>query len=98
MSVPATEDMLMTTPPFPPLLTDMCSIAVLVPSITAFYRAGEEEESRLELSTSLVPRLSGGDSIATPAFQHPRIIKSPPESLGTRLVVKLRDSSSSPAL
>ena len=51
-----------------------------------------------ELSSSLVPRLSGGDSIATPAFQHPRIIKSPPESLGTRLVVKLRDSSSSPAL
>ena len=25
-------------------------------------------------------------SIATPAFQHPRIIKTPPESLGTRLV------------
>ena len=62
MSVPATEDMLMTTPPFPPLLTDMCSIAVLVPSITAFYRAGEEEESR-NLTTSLVPRLSGGDLI-----------------------------------
>ena len=36
---------------------------------------------RLRMCESVDTRLS----IATPAFQHPRIIKSPPESLGTRL-------------
>ena len=34
-------------------------------------------------------------SIATPAFQHPRIIKSPPESLGTRLDLLLCDRETS---
>ena len=49
------------------------------------------EPVALKTETSLVPRLSwrifnyAGVAIATPAFQHPRIIKSPPESLGTRL-------------
>ena len=38
--------------------------------------------NHLRMCESVDTRLS----IATPAFQHPRIIKSPPESLGTRLV------------
>ena len=37
--------------------------------------------NHLRMCESVDTRLS----IATPAFQHPRIIKSPPESLGTRL-------------
>ena len=41
--------------------------------------------NHLRMCESVDTRLS----IATPAFQHPRIIKSPPESLGTRLAASI---------
>ena len=49
--------------------------------------------NRLRMCESAETRLS----IATPAFQHPRIIKSPPESLGTRLSLARRLSAVSVA-